>query len=258
MTVCACSVVVGTNGLSGGTGQDGGGGALDGAEDAAVADSAPSDTSVADSAVDDAGRAAFLDSFSRADGPIGNGWIEKDPGTLAIAGQRVSVRFAAGYHDAIVYRPATEDIADVEVSQVVDVTTFSGTYAQVHARVQSQTVAQRGVLDSYALYVSAAPDEVLISRTRGTDGALTLANVALSTPLAAGQRFRLRLRVTGSSPVKLEGFVERVLAGGAVTVIGQQTFIDSDTMRLDGAGSVGFSADTGTSYFYDDFTRTPL
>lgn len=29
-------------------------------------------------------------------------------------------------------------------------------------------------------------------------------------------------------------------------------------MRLDTPGSVGFSADTGTGYFYDDFTRTPL
>lgn len=64
--------------------------------------------------------------------------------------------------------------------------------------------------------------------------------------------------MTGTSPVKLEAFVERVLSGGDVTVLGQQTVLDSDAMRLDSAGSVGFSANTGTGYFYDDFTRMPL
>lgn len=257
----ACSLAVTTNGLSGGQGSDGG--SLAEAGDRAI--TAPSDADADAAAVADAsdagtesGAPTFLDSFTRDDGPIRNGWIEKGAGTFAIVGQRASVRSAAGYRDAVVYRPASEDLADVEVSVVVDATTFSGTYAQLHARVQRATVEQAGILDSYVLFVSAAPDEVILARTRGTTGPTTFADLALSAPLVAGERFRLRLRVTGASPVKVEGFVERVLAGGGGVVLGQATFLDADPMRLDAPGSVGFSADTGTGYFYDDFTRTAL
>lgn len=164
--------MVDTNGLSGERGTPDGG--------SVDADSAIRDTSVGDAGAADTGLLAFVDPFARPDGPIGNGWIEKSPGTFAIVNQRVSVRSASAYRDAIVYRPPGEDIGDVEVSQVVDVTTISGTYAQIHARVRSQTVAQKGMLDSYLLYVFADSNKVMLSRTRGVDGPLGLATIPLS------------------------------------------------------------------------------
>ncbi len=60
----------------------------------------------------------FFDDFDReGGGPIGNGWIEKDPNSWAFTNGTV-VRMPDGlnYQNAVVYRPSNEDIGDVAIS----------------------------------------------------------------------------------------------------------------------------------------------
>ena len=69
--------------------------------------------------------------------------------------------------------------------------------------------------------------------------------------------YRLRLRVTGTNPVALEGWVERSTNPGCV-VIGHGTTADSDAARFDQAGTANLALDANANASYDDFTRTPV
>jgi hypothetical protein len=203
--------------------------------------------------------ANISDSFSRADSAgIGNGWIEKNPDAFALtAGQARKLANFTGYRDNIVYRPAAEDVADVEASVELRITGGSPGYPQLLVRVQSGTVAFPDALDGYILYVSDSFSQAIIGRQRGSNFVAALGTLTLAPSLNTTDNFRLRLRATGSNPVLVEGFVERQ-NGTTWQVIGQSTFSDSATERLAGAGSVGFGGYVESSYSYDNFVRTNL
>ena len=138
---------------------------------------------------------------------------------------------------------------------------FSGTdaggYPQVHARVQSDTVAQSDKLDSYLLYVE---DEFVaqLSRERDSEILTDLQTLSLTQTLTVGPTYRLRMRVVGAHPVQVTGYVEVKNAAGWST-IGFASTVDDDVTQLADAGSVGMSASNGdVSFAYDNFSRTNL
>ena len=256
----ACSLFVSLDDLQGG----GDGTAPDGGADAPVTnDGAPTDggsdaISPADASFD---ASVFLDDFDRPDdAAIGNGWIEKNPASYSIVNDtaaRTSER-TTDFADNIFYRPASEDVADTEVSVEF---AFSGTdaggYPQVHARVQSDTVAQSDKLDSYLLYVE---DEFVaqLSRERDSEILTDLQTLSLTQTLTVGPTYRLRMRVVGAHPVQVTGYVEVKNAAGWST-IGFASTVDDDVTQLADAGSVGMSASNGdVSFAYDNFSRTNL
>lgn len=248
----AAALLVGCSALLDLDGLEGTGDGVDASKDAG---SVREESGPDDGGRDTGTRRAFSDSFDRADGPIGNGWIEKLPGRFTTVAERLSVNLIdATYRDSLVYRPESENLADVEVAVDITVAAFtSKLFPQVHARVQTGTVGQNNTLDSYVLYYDSSKSAALLGRARGTGSVFPLATFALSSVPQPSEPFRLRLRVKGAAPVTLEAFVERVRDSA---VLGAQTYSDEAPDRIDTAGSVGISDNQSSGYTLDNFSRT--
>jgi len=206
-----------------------------------------------------AGAVDLFDDFERADsGSLGNGWIEKTDNAFTIqGGEAAKQSVPTGYIDNIVYRPASEDLLDQEAS--IELNWLSGSigYPQLFVRIQSATVAQAGNLDGYMLYVSDSNTQAVLGRQTGGTFVNTLATLNLSSALNTIDRFRLRLRATGATPVQLLAWVER-FDGSAWQIIGQATVNDAAANRISAPGAVGFGGYVENSYSYDNFQRLDL
>lgn len=203
---------------------------------------------------------AFLDTFTRADSAtIGNGWVEKAAAAFSIVGNEAAKVAAGGsdYRNNIVYRPAGEDLLDVEASAELRFLSMPAGYPQVFVRAQAGTIATSGQLDAYLLYVNDSATQAILARQRGGNYDTPLATFGLSTALNTTDRFRLRLRAEGGNPVQLGAFVERLVSGNW-QIIGQAAFSDVATARIATAGSVGIGGYVETNYRYDNFSRTSL
>ena len=216
----------------------------------------------------EAGALPFVDDFNRPDGPmVGNGWIMKQAGAFALVGGAVNrvVGPSSDYRDNLCYRPASENVRDVEASVEVKIASLPPGYPQIHVRLWQNTVANQGVLDGYLLYIDDAADKAVLTRQRGGILPPALQTITLSPPLNTTDTFRLRLRASGKFPVMLAAFVERHAAGDPDPshwdIIGQASFSDAGLLHLEVAGSVGFSAgqpETTGICTYDNFVRTAL
>ncbi len=237
-----------------------------GATDAAAPDVGTTTDAAADVSADvtsapDAGDAgwSFLDDFNRADaGTLGNNWVTKQPAfTLASnAAMRVNAT-SYDYRDLMVYRPASEDVADVQASFELHYGSAAQGWPQIHVRIQSATAGLSNTLDDYLLFPqSGGTTSMIIARNNGTANYTTLATFSLGSPLDTTHTFRFTLAAKGTSPVVLTGSVER-LDGSSWTLLGTSTVQDSDASRIATPGSFGFSggsSDTTGQYSYDNFT----
>ena len=205
----------------------------------------------------DAG-AAFVDDFNRFDASPGNGWIAKSTPSIweAAGGRLVCTKPNPFYLDEGLYRPFSEAVLDVEVSVAFKLSALPPGFVHLHARVPQSAITTAGQSDGYSIYVPNSSTEARLFRMRG-GAPMDLKAFALSEALNTTDSYRLRLRVTGTSPVALEGWVERSTNPGFV-VIGHTTTSDSDAARFDQAGTVNLALDTNANASYDDFTRTPL
>lgn len=201
---------------------------------------------------------AFVDDFNRPEGGPGNGWIEKAPaGTwLTVGGRLLCTKPTPSSLDEGLYRPFSEALLDVEVSVAFKLSALPPGSVQVHARVPQSAIATAGQSDGYSIYVPNSSTEARLFRLRGATPT-DLKSLTLSEALNTTDSYRLRLRVTGTNPVALEGWVERSTNPGFV-VIGHGTTSDSDATRFDQAGTVNLALDTNANASYDDFTRTPV
>jgi hypothetical protein len=205
------------------------------------------------------GGSSWLDDFQRADsGTLGNGWIEKTASAFFLSGGRAAKQdVSSGYRDNIVYRPATENLLDVEASVEFRLSSSSPGYPQVFTRVQTSTVAVTDQLDAYILYVTNSNTQAILGRQTGNSFVTALATLSLSSALSTTDTFRLRLRSTGSTSVQLNAFVER-WNGSAWVAIGSASVTDSSGSRIANPGSVGFGGFVEPSYSFDNFRRTNL
>ncbi len=196
------------------------------------------------------GGGTFSDAFARADSAtIGNGWTETDAAAFSISsGRALKSTSSSSGDDALVHRPATENIADVEASIEMRVTGSAIGYPQIFTRLQTSSRAR------YMLYVDASMARAVLAR-EASGGFTSLATFTISPSLNTTDLYRLRLRTTGSNPVAIAGYVER-LASGTWQVIGQAAYSDSSSSRLTSAGSTGFAGFTENTYWFDNFTRS--
>lgn len=202
----------------------------------------------------------FTDDFNRANGAdIGNGWIEKSPSAFSLEGNEVAKVGAGGndYRNNIVYRPAAENLLDVEASVEMRLVNPSVGYPQILVRAQTDTITTVDTLDAYLLYMSDSATNATLARQRGAGYDTALSTFTLSQALNTTDRYRLRLRATGTNPVQLAAFVER-WNGSSWQIIGQTSFSDGSSSRIATAGSVGFGGYIETSYRYDNFSRASL
>jgi hypothetical protein len=154
------------------------------------------------------------------------------------------------------------------------------TFPQVHARAQRATLTQANTLDDYLFFVDGfepAPGPAIIARQPSTPGQFECYMLAIPFPsaLTTSGRYRLRFRVTGASPVTLQGFVDRfngsswdVFASGTITHSATGTtpardpnlYCDPGFLPgpLTTAGAVGFAKWTTANEVLDNFTWTDL
>lgn len=201
----------------------------------------------------------YFDDFARPDGPeLGSNWIEKNPAAFGIAGGLAAKgAVSTGYRDNIAYRPSVEDLLDAEASVEMRVLNTAVGYPQVFVRVQGNTAATSNSLDAYILYVNNSTTSAVLGRQRGSAFVTTLADIFLSTPLNTTDRYRLRLRATGTNPVNLSAWIERDNAGDW-QVIGEASVADAAATRISTPGAVGFGGYVESSYTFDNFNRLDL
>jgi hypothetical protein len=201
----------------------------------------------------------FVDNFNRPDtAALGNGWVEKTAAAFALTGNAVSkAATTTGFADNLVYRPTNEAMLDGEASVEVRFANMPPGFAQVFVRGQAGTIAQAGQFDGYLLFTDNDPARVLLDRIEN-GSFIPLAQLTLNPALNTTDTFRMRLRATGTNPVVLEAFVER-LVSGAWQVIGQTTFNDTAATRFATPGTVGFTGFVeGGLYTFDNFTSSNL
>lgn len=204
-------------------------------------------------------KAHLSDNFARSDSAaVGNNWIEKAPGAFSLVGGQVAKQaVATGYRDNVVYRPATEDVLNVEASIEFQATALPPGYPQLFVRLQSSTVATADVLDGYILFFENNGASAVLSRQNGSSYPTPLATLTLAQALTTTDRYRMRLSATGTNPVLLSGYVER-LVGNIWQVIGQTDISDASVSRIANAGSVGFGGYVESTYTFDNFTRIDM
>ncbi len=231
-------------------------------DDAPALRDAPTDAPPTDVAPDAPPSLAFADDFGRADGDaIGNGWIEKTPAAFRLTDGEVT-RVAlpdSEYRDQLVYRPAAENVLDVEISIDFRVTASPPRYPQIFVRGVSSLIGEPDSYTGYLLYVDGdtVANRVVLGRQEGTVFVGTLDAFNLTVALAVGSTYRMTLRAEGTTPVTVSARIEHLTGSGAA-LIGQTTVEDAEPTRITVPGTVGFAGDMGTVYVYDRFRRTPL
>lgn len=189
----------------------------------------------------------FTDDFGRANGAIGNAWVERTNGVFTIKDGEVKQTANGDPPVMLELRPSSEDAADAEVSVTVRLPSEQAD-ASLYVRVQPTAPS---ALSGYGVVVGLTG--VSVEREEGTQGS-PFGGFAISPALAAGEAARLVVRVTGTNPVKLD---VQVLDGSNV-VRGSGTIQDSAANRIQTAGAVGFGGMIGTGVRYDDFKRVTL
>jgi len=192
----------------------------------------------------------FSDDFSRPDGTLGNGWIEKTAGAFSLVGGAAQQNQGGIYRNLFISRPAAEDVLDV-LAQVTVTFPATGADPGLFARIQPGS----DVINHFVAY-SVYPDganNLYVSRDDGTMF-IDQGSSVISPPLLVGQSYRLSLQVTGTDPVQLVGSIAH-LDG---TVIATITANDGSTKRLTTPGSVGFGSSASVGGRWDDFKRVTL
>jgi hypothetical protein len=200
----------------------------------------------------------FTDEFNRPDSDVlGNNWVEKTASAFFLVnGSAAKQAVSTNYTNNLVYRPAAEDVLNVEASTVFRITTGSPGYPQVMTRLQSATAGATSSFNGYVLFVDDNNARAYVGRQDGTS-LPTIAAVDISPALNTTDTFRMRLSTTGTTTVQIQAYVER-LTGSGWQIIGQATATDSSAQRISTAGSVGFGGYVEASYVFDSFTRTNL
>lgn len=200
-------------------------------------------------------QAQFNDTFDRPDDAVlGNGWIEKTPQAFSIvSGEAAKFSVSSSYRNNVVYRPASEDLLDAEVAVEFRLTNGDPGYPQVFTRIQSATAAQTNSLDGYILYINGDPTDAVLGRQTGSSFVTTLATMTISPALNTTDRYRMRIRATGTNPVELDAYVDR-WNGSGWEIIGQAAANDASGARIASAGAGGFSGYVESAYAYDNFT----
>lgn len=215
-----CSVFGDFTGLSGGTPNDG---------DAAAPAVDASQHDGAATLVGDGGGPTsldFVEDFDRADGGVGNGWLEKTPGVFSIRDQGLIVQ-SGDWTRYLLYRPSEENLTDVALS--VDLTwsqTSVNCDAALVARLQTDKVLRAEPFSGYATFVNDAAG-LTISRVDQT-GESVLEGVALTEKVNTTSSYRMSFRVTGDNPVRLESVLEKE-EGGSYRAIGTVSTLDGAT-----------------------------
>jgi hypothetical protein len=228
---------------------------------AGAALSAPSSATISISANDQPAQSpsagsTFSDSFDRANSSLlGNGWIEKTPASYDLQSGAVQKNGGTSdFRNNLLYRPASEDALDIETSVELRFQQFPVGYPALIARAQSSTISLDSRWDGYLLYINNSQTQATLARQTGAGWDTSLVAFTLNRSLNLTDRYRLRLRVAGSNPVRLTAYVER-WAGSAWEALGQTQYNDSSSSRISTAGSVGVAADSRDHLVLDNFTR---
>lgn len=232
---------------------DASGDAADGGGSSTSEDGGPRDATAGD-AGDDAGLGpTFFDDFSRLDGPVGNGWIEKMSGVFTLAGGRLVVK-DCDYRDSLLLRPISEAARDVDSSVEFVYRSAPSDDPALALRIQAATLATPRSFCAYGIFVDDG-QSLTISRQDG-DSFAVLANHSFAQTLARNRTYRLKASVRGAPP-QLTGVVE-LLDGTTWTEIARAQFNDTSNRRIDEAGLIGLQGDDTVSFDFDNFEYTRL
>lgn len=200
----------------------------------------------------------FDDDFERPNAEeVGNGWSEKTPEAFSIVdGVLTRVAGDAPYTENLVYRTDLT-AADVELeAEFHYLDAASDTAPQLYARLDVEASLGTGNTRGYYLFVFNA-SQLFLGRSVSLDNVSDFDSSTPVPPLSNGVDYRMRLRVTGSGPVELEGVLERMEGGQwleSARVQGQDASSDAF-----GAGSAAVSAGPDLDTFaYDRVSGRPV
>jgi PKD repeat protein len=157
-----------------------------------------------------------------------------------------------------VYRPASEDIQDVQASvEFTDNDQYAPGEPELWVRVLSSTVATAGDIDGYVVFLPDTPGEAILGRDRDDADLTHLSTFNLSQDVVPNQVYRFVLSAVGTTDVQLSASVQ-VQNGSTWQNIGSTTYTDSSSDRVASAGTVGFDGATATGrYTFDNFAYAP-
>jgi hypothetical protein len=193
----------------------------------------------------------FEDDFERPDSEeVGNGWVEKTPDAFSLVNG--GLRRTAGmtsYPDNLVYRP-DEAWLDAEgvLSLTFDMVEPWG-FPQFTLRAQLEDIETMGSVTGYLLFIET---EGVLTITRQIAGEFTFQEIVeLAGPIIVGVPYRMRMRVSGTDPVQIDGYLEE--HGPEGWVVHTEVHMTDDTdLRIATPGTLAIGAhDTLEAWTYE-------
>lgn len=181
----------------------------------------------------------FYDDFERPDADdVGNGWIEKTPDSFAVVDGGIRrVGSMGSYPRNLVYRP-DETWLDAETTLELTWFDLSKDYGspQCGLRIQLEDIDVPDSLTGYLLFINGNSGDLTI--TRQIDGTFTQQHITpLTSEPIVGELYRLRLRIEGTDPVVLDGYMEQ-WTGDAWELHTEVHGMDGDDARIAAPGTL--------------------
>lgn len=193
----------------------------------------------------------FTDDFNRANGPVGNGWLDPKA-SYRIEDDHLPVNGNGwGFQANTLYQPKRADALNVKASVEYTPLSLPPNYPQVHVR------AQPG--DDFKCYAVGIPqdDTIFFGRCAPGGNFTDLGDQKLDENVVVGRTYRLSISTTGTSPVHLTMTLERKTDRGFM-IIGQKSVDDAAAERVTEPGAFGISGDTNPNWVYDNFVITKI
>jgi len=197
---------------------------------------------------------SFTDNFNRTDGAVGNNWVMEDAAAYSISGNKLIINTGtySNWYDRVMRRPAREAILNQIVTADITKIGALGGNPVIAARL-NQTVDT-----GYMFYLVSSETTVYVGRTIAS--AITpLAWGDMSIAFTDGDRISMRLSVTnGVNSVIVTAEVYRWTGAGWINVFAN-TYVDTDSSRIDTPGVAGISDQGADSkYAIDNFTYNEI
>lgn len=193
----------------------------------------------------------FRDDFNRANGPVGNGWLDPTK-SYRIEDNHLPVNGSGwAFQTNTLYQPKRDDALDIKASVEYTALALPPNYPQVHIRVRPGA--------SYECYAVGIPQDnvIFFGRCAPQNNFISLGDQTLTENIVVGRTYRLSISAKGTSPVHLTMELERKTDDG-FALIGHHEADDNAPERLGEPGAFGVSGDSSPNWVYDNFVVTKL
>jgi hypothetical protein len=194
------------------------------------------------------------DDFERANDPdVGNGWLEKTPAAFSVLGGELvnDPTGPAGWKDNVAYW-GEDEAYSLHASVVVRFTEDITGHPRLLVRAPILFIDGADAIKTYAVGIPDADSVSLIRQDANT----VAGGFDLTSPVEVDERYRISVDIAGQATAVLDVTVEHESQPGMWTVIGEDSWTDTNSPGFLDPGTAGVAMNGGGTAVFDDFCLT--